>query len=119
LPRSPYRRAWIDVVIADDSTDGRVAASFASRLLHSRRADRRPQRVGATMPASMRRAATSCFVDDDEWVEPEWLGECWRRWPSWGWCVFRPVHPVCRRHRRLDRAGQSLLDWGGAKAGQR
>ena len=110
----------IDVVIADDSTDGRVAGLVASldRLPY-------PLRVVPTGARNVSVARNACldaaggdlvaFVDDDEWVEPEWLGRMLAAMAEFeADCVFGPVHPVYPEGTAdwIVRANPLHVDWG-------
>jgi succinoglycan biosynthesis protein ExoM len=98
----------LDVVIADDSADGRVPAIVAAVV-----ADR--VAAGGALPFAVRvlavaahnvsvarnaalEAATGdllAMVDDDEWVAPDWLARMLAARDEFhADCVFGPVHPV-------------------------
>lgn len=112
--------AAIDIVIADDSRDGRVPVTIAALAPF-----RFPLRVVATAAGNVSVARNACldaaggdliaFVDDDEWVEPAWLVRLLAAMADFDAdCVFGPVHPQYPPSTPawIVRANPLHVDWG-------
>lgn len=114
----------LDLLIADDSPDGRVApiVAAAGPLPF-------PVRILATAARNVSLARNACldaaagdliaFVDDDEWVEPQWLARLLAAMAEFNAdCVFGPVHPVYPAGTPdwIVRANPLHVDWGVAAA---
>lgn len=89
----------LDVVIADDSRDGKAAAIVAGRT-----SPILPVTVLAVGAGNVSLARNACldaatgdilaFVDDDEWVARDWLEKMLDAWSELGAdCLFGPVLP--------------------------
>ncbi len=110
----------IDIVIADDSRDGRVAALLKTM-------PRLPCKVSTIVTAAhnVAIARNACldvasgellaFIDDDEWAEPKWLGDLLAAMDEFDAdCVFGPVHPDYPSDTPdwIVRANPLHVDWG-------
>ncbi len=110
----------IDIVIADDSSDGRVNSllSLVPQL---------PFKVTTVVTAAhnVSIARNACldaatgellaFIDDDEWAVPDWLDRMLTALDEFGAdCVFGPVHPVYPEATPdwIIRANPLHVDWG-------
>jgi succinoglycan biosynthesis protein ExoM len=110
----------IDIVIADDSSDGRVAA-----LLEALTPLPFPIATVITAARNVAVARNACldaargdllaFIDDDEWADPEWLQRLLAAMDEFSAdCVFGPVHPVYPPGTPdwIVRANPLHVDWG-------
>jgi succinoglycan biosynthesis protein ExoM len=110
----------LDVVIADDSAEGVVAAlvtsaaplPFRVQVVHSR-----ARNVAIARNASIEAATGDliAFVDDDEWVEAQWLCRLLAAMTEFeADCVFGPVHPAYPTGTPdwIINANPLHVDWG-------
>lgn len=110
----------VDIVIADDSKDG-----LAPALLTGMPPLPFAVRIVATAAHNVSIARNACldaatgdliaFVDDDEWVEPDWLARMLAAMRDYSAdCVFGPVHPVYLAGTAdwIVRANPLHVDWG-------
>ncbi|MEQ1611813.1 MAG: glycosyltransferase family 2 protein [Hyphomicrobiaceae bacterium] len=110
----------VDIVIADDSLQGLAAGLVAEALPLPY-----PVRIVPTAARNVSVARNACidaatgeliaFVDDDEWVEPDWLVRMLAAMREFSAdCVFGPVHPVYPVGTAdwIVRANPLHVDWG-------
>lgn len=110
----------IDIVIADDSLAGAVPSIVAAAAPLPF-----PVRIVATGARNVSIARNACldaatgdllgFIDDDEWVEPDWLVRMLAAMADFNAdCVFGPVHPLYPTGTPdwIVRANPLHVDWG-------
>ncbi len=110
----------VDIVIADDSLQG-----LAAGLVAEAQPLPYPIRIIPSAARNVSVARNACldaatgeliaFVDDDEWVEPDWLIRMLATMREFAAdCVFGPVHPVYPADTAdwIVRANPLHVDWG-------
>lgn len=115
----------VEIIVADDDP-----SSAATRLVNAREPGKLPLRCIRVAARNIAHARNACidaargpllaFIDDDEWVAPEWLARLLAAREEFGaQCVFGPVFPQYPEGTPgwLVRANPLYVDWG--KRGRR